>query len=34
MTKTSGQRFVDAWRRAERGDPVHEEHLSFESLRL
>ena len=30
--KASGQRFVEAWRRAERGDPVHEEHLSFESL--
>ena len=28
----SGQRFVDAWRRAERGARVHEEHLSFESL--
>ena len=28
----SGRRFVDAWRRAERGEPVHEEHLSFESL--
>ena len=30
--KASGQRFVEAWRRAERGDPVHEEHLSFERL--
>jgi predicted transcriptional regulator len=29
---TSGRRFVEAWRRAERGEPVHEEHLSFESL--
>jgi predicted transcriptional regulator len=28
----SGRRFVRAWRRAERGDPVREEHLSFESL--
>ncbi|MSP49692.1 MAG: hypothetical protein EXQ95_10250 [Alphaproteobacteria bacterium] len=28
----SGQRFVDAWRRAERGEQVREEHLSFESL--
>jgi predicted transcriptional regulator len=28
----SGRRFVEAWRRAERGEPVHEEHLSFESL--
>ena len=30
--EASGRRFVDAWRRAERGEPVHEEHLSFESL--
>jgi predicted transcriptional regulator len=30
--KASGRRFVDAWRRAERSEPVHEEHLSFESL--
>jgi predicted transcriptional regulator len=30
--ETSGRRFVDAWRRAQRGRPVHEEHLSFESL--
>ena len=30
--ETSGQRFIDAWRRAERGEAVHEEHLSFESL--
>jgi predicted transcriptional regulator len=28
----SGQRFVDAWRRAERGERVREEHLSFENL--
>jgi predicted transcriptional regulator len=28
----SGQRFVDAWRRAERGEQVREEHLSFESF--
>ena len=28
----SGRRFVDAWRRAERGEAVHEEHLSFESF--
>ena len=28
----SGQRFVDAWRRAERGERVQEEHLAFESL--
>jgi predicted transcriptional regulator len=30
--EASGRRFVDAWRRAKRGEPVHEEHLSFESL--
>lgn len=29
---TSGRRFVDAWQRAERGEKVREEHLSFESL--
>jgi predicted transcriptional regulator len=28
----SAQRFADAWRRAERGEAVSEEHLSFESL--
>jgi predicted transcriptional regulator len=28
----SGQRFVEAWRRAKGGKPVDEEHLSFESL--
>ena len=28
----SGRRFVDAWRRAARGERVQEEHLSFESL--
>jgi predicted transcriptional regulator len=28
----SGRRFVDAWHRAERGEKVREEHLSFESL--
>jgi predicted transcriptional regulator len=28
----SGRRFVDAWRRAERGERVREEHLSFESF--
>jgi predicted transcriptional regulator len=28
----SGRRFVDAWRRAERGEEVHEQHLSFESF--
>jgi predicted transcriptional regulator len=25
------QRFVDAWHRSERGEAVHEHHLSFES---
>ena len=30
--EASGRRFVEAWRRAQRGKPVHEEHLSFESL--
>jgi predicted transcriptional regulator len=28
----AGRRFSDAWRRAERGERVREEHLSFESL--
>jgi predicted transcriptional regulator len=28
----SGRRFVEAWRRAERGERVREEHLSFESF--
>jgi len=28
----AGQRFIDAWRRAERGESVREDHLSFESL--
>jgi predicted transcriptional regulator len=28
----AGQRFVDAWKRAERGERVREEHLSFESF--
>jgi predicted transcriptional regulator len=28
----SGQRFIDAWRRAERGERVREEHLTFESF--
>ena len=28
----AGQRFVDAWKRAERGETVVEEHLAFESL--
>lgn len=28
----SGRRFVDAWKRLERGERVRAEHLSFESL--
>jgi predicted transcriptional regulator len=28
----SGRRFVAAWRRAERGEKVHVEHLSLENL--
>lgn len=28
----AGQRFVDAWRRAERSERIREEHLSFESF--
>lgn len=28
----SGRRFVEAWRRAERGEAIREEHLSFESF--
>ena len=27
----AGRRFVDAWRRAERGESFHERHLAFES---
>ena len=27
----AGRRFIDAWRRAERGETVHERHLAFES---
>jgi predicted transcriptional regulator len=27
-----GSRFVDAWHRAERGEPVSERHLSFDSF--
>jgi len=30
--EASGRRFVEAWRRAESGERVHEEHLSFASL--
>ncbi len=31
MEEDASRRFVDAWRRAERGEPVHERHLAFES---
>jgi predicted transcriptional regulator len=29
--RAAGARFVDSWRRAARGEPVDERHLSFES---
>ena len=31
MEDEATRRFVDAWRRAERGDYFHERHLAFES---
>ncbi len=31
MEEDASRRFVDAWRRAERGEAVHERHLAFES---
>src|SRR5581483_8612751 len=31
MEEDASRRFVDAWRRAERGESVHERHLAFES---
>ncbi|MSV29268.1 MAG: hypothetical protein EXQ52_11105 [Bryobacterales bacterium] len=31
MEDESSRRFVDAWRRAERGETFHERHLAFES---
>ena len=31
MEQEASRRFVDAWRRAERGESVHERHLAFES---
>jgi predicted transcriptional regulator len=31
MENEAAQRFVDAWHRAERGEPFHERHLAFES---
>src|SRR5580698_10691416 len=27
----AGRRFIDAWRRAEHGETLHERHLAFES---
>ena len=31
MEEEATRRFLDAWRRAERGDSFHERHLAFES---
>ena len=31
MEAEAGRRFIDAWRRAERGETFHERHLAFES---
>jgi predicted transcriptional regulator len=31
MEEEASRRFVDAWRRAERGEIFHERHLAFES---
>jgi predicted transcriptional regulator len=31
MDEEASRRFVDAWRRAERGEIFHERHLAFES---
>jgi predicted transcriptional regulator len=31
IEKDASDRFVDAWKRAERGDTFHERHLAFES---
>ncbi|MGD0430296.1 MAG: hypothetical protein ABSA58_04325 [Acetobacteraceae bacterium] len=31
MEQDASRRFIDAWHRAERGDPIHERHLAFES---
>ena len=31
MEEEASRRFVDAWRRAERGENFHERHLAFES---
>ena len=30
--KEMGERFVDAWHRAEAGEDIHERHVSFESM--
>jgi predicted transcriptional regulator len=31
MEDEAARRFAEAWRRAERGDSIHERHLAFES---
>ena len=31
MEEEASSRFIDAWRRAERGETFHERHLAFES---
>jgi predicted transcriptional regulator len=31
MEKDASNRFIDAWKRAERGESFHERHLAFES---
>jgi predicted transcriptional regulator len=31
ISEEASRRFVDAWRRAERGETFHERHLAFES---
>jgi predicted transcriptional regulator len=31
MEDEAGSRFIDAWRRAERGETFHERHLAFEN---
>ncbi len=31
MEEAASRRFIDAWGRAERGEPLHERHLAFES---
>jgi predicted transcriptional regulator len=31
MEEVASRRFIDAWRRAERGEKFHERHIAFES---